>query len=109
MRAFIAKKRSKVLLGWSETIANAKLLTGRFVVCRFVVTDRWLPIKARGAMLLDSYRCIVFFRSFFQAGPSSLAVRGLKRAVFIACPPIYDRLLAAVTGARGGQSAGGIF
>jgi hypothetical protein len=44
------------------------------MVSRFVVTDRQLPIKGPGAMLLDSYYCIVFFRRFFRAGPSSVAI-----------------------------------
>jgi hypothetical protein len=46
------------------------------MVSRFVVTDRQLPIKGRDAMLLDSYYCIVFFRRFFRAGPSSVAIAG---------------------------------
>jgi len=57
------------------------------MVSRFIVTDWRLPIKARGAMLLDSYYLILFFRLLFQLGPVSMSIGASGRQLFLFVPP----------------------
>jgi hypothetical protein len=46
-----------------------------------------LPIKARGAMVLHSYRLLLFFQPVFQLSPSSPAIGDAGRPPLLFVPP----------------------